>query len=97
MSKKGTVFINDSSDSKYLIYKSTDETIDAIIYYKRGNRNNVAEYYPNGQVICRFSVTEDGIRNGKYYCFDDKGNITFQGFYINGKDIADSARSFEKN
>ena len=72
-SRKGTLYVSTLNDAKYLVYEYAAGSISAIIYYKGQKRINAAEYYPNGQIICNFPVTVDGIRNGVYSCFHENG------------------------
>lgn len=95
-SREGTIYVNHTTNSKYIVYEYSNGSISAIVYYY-GDRNiNAAEYHPNGQVICKFPISEDGIRNGKYHCFQENGNLKSTGFYFKGEEISDSMKVFKK-
>ena len=95
VSRKGDLYIDLINDTKFLIYKSSEGVISAIIYCKGAKIVTATEYYPNGQVICKFSTNKDGIRDGPYCCYKEDGEIRSSGFYLNGTENRDSARYFD--
>lgn len=92
---KATLFISESTNTYFRVYENPKGTIRAIGFYLSGEIVNVAEYYKNGQVMCKFSVTDDGKRNGPYTCYFEDGTYRKQGYYTNDAEVADSSRWFE--
>ncbi len=93
---KATLFINNKARTKFRVYENPKGTITAICYYREGKEINVAEYYKNGQAMCLFSVTENGIRDGNYNCYYEDGSLRITGYYKLGKGIKDSTRTFKQ-
>jgi antitoxin component YwqK of YwqJK toxin-antitoxin module len=95
--REGTIYVNNEADTKYVIYEYSKESISAIGYFRNDNNINTVEYYPNGQVMCKFSVLEDGIRDGHYACFEENGIVRSSGFYANRREVKDSARLYDSH
>jgi hypothetical protein len=90
------LYISSSTSSYFRIYENSKGTISAIGFYTNGIKYNVAEYYDNGQVMCKFRVTESGKRNGRYICYHKDGKTRQVGHYHNDHLIADSLKHFEE-
>ena len=92
---KATVYANNAARTYFQVFEDPKGTITAIAFYKNKTQINVAEYFDNGQVMCKFSVTDNGLRNGNYFCYYEDGRFRITGFYKNGTEIADSSRIFK--
>ncbi len=91
---KATIYANNEAKTYFQIFENPKGTITAIAFYKNKNQINVAEYFENGQVMCKFNMTDDGVRDGSYVCFFEDGKFRIKGYYKNGKEIKDSLRTF---
>ena len=94
---KATIYANNSADTYFQIFENPKDTITVISFYKNKIRINTAEYYDNGQIMCKFKVTKKGIRDGHYYCFYEDGTYRAIGFYKNGEEITDSNKRYYNN
>lgn len=93
---KATLFISNSTNTYFQVFEKPKGTITAIAFYLNDNRFYAAEYFKNGQVMCKFSVSGDGKRNGPYICYNEDGTYRTLGYYKNDKEIADSVKRFDK-
>jgi hypothetical protein len=91
---KANLYISTSTNTCFKIFENPKGIISAIAFYLNGKKLNVAEYYQNGQVMCRFKVDEDGKRNGPYECYQENGTYRHLGYYQNDKEISDSLKRF---
>ena len=91
---KATLYINDVAGASFMIFTSENGDIQYIGYYENGQEKNAVEYLSNGQAACLFTVTDKGIREGRYRCYHEDGSIRIIGWHRNGKDIRDSLRRF---
>ena len=91
---KANLFISPSTYTSFQVFENPKGTINVVAFYLNNKRLNVAEYYKNGQVMCRFSVDEQGQRNGQYECYNENGSYRQTGYYQNNKEIADSLKIF---
>jgi len=94
-SPKATIYANNATRTYFEVFEDPKGTITAIAFFKNHTLMNVAEYYANGQVMCKFSVSDIGVRDGNYYCFYEDGKFRSTGYYNNGKEILDSSRIYK--
>ncbi len=94
-SREGTIYVNREANAKYVIYEYSKGSISGISYLRNDKDINTVEYYPNGQAMCKFSVLEDGTRDGHYDCFEENGIKSSSGFYANGRKVKDSSRFYD--
>jgi len=92
---KATLFISSSTNSHFQVFENPKGKITALAYYLNGKKINIAEYYTNGQVMCKFTTTNEGLRNGHYACYKENGSFRQLGYYLNGKEITDSLKTIE--
>lgn len=92
---KATVYANNAARTYFQVFENPKGTITAIAFFKNQTQMNVAEYFSNGQVMCKFSVTEDGVRDGNYFCFYEDGKCRTTGYYKNGTEIKDSSKTYK--
>jgi antitoxin component YwqK of YwqJK toxin-antitoxin module len=92
---KATLYINTQAKTKNQVFENPKGTITAIGYYRGEKQINMAEYYSNGQIMCMFTVDEDGVRNGNYYCYYEDGSFRMTGKFSNGNEIRDSFQFFK--
>lgn len=93
---KANLFINEAGHTWYQVFENPKGTIAVIAYFRENQEINVAEYYKNGQAVCLFSVSEEGMRNGPYQCFYENGTPRIKGFYQNDNEVLDSTKQFEE-
>lgn len=92
---KATLYANNKAGTYFQVFENPKGTITAIVYFREGTEINVAEYYDNGQTMCLFAVTEDGIRNGYFNCYYENGEPRITGYHEMGKEIKDSTKTFK--
>jgi len=93
---KATVFANNVARTYFRVFENPKGTITAIGFYKNNAEINVAEYFDNGQVMCKFKVTVDGVRDGQFRCYYENGDFRTIGYYRNGQEIKDSTIRYEE-
>ena len=84
-SKSVTIYSNPAAKTYFKIYEKSKGIIFAIAFFKNGKEINTTEYYENGQIQCLFALNMQGVRDGKYNCFHENGNIRITGMYSNGE------------
>lgn len=82
---KATLYINNEARTIDQIFEDPKGVITVMRYCKEGKEIYIQEYYTNGQVKCKFSVTNNGVRNGDFTCFYENGNIRKSGVFENGR------------
>ncbi|MFM2386796.1 MAG: hypothetical protein RL660_1553 [Bacteroidota bacterium] len=92
---KARVFANTNANTHFRVFEQPRGVITAISFYKKNIEINSAEYYNNGQVMCKFNTTTEGVRDGNYYCYEENGKYRMTGYYKKGVEVKDSARNFE--
>jgi hypothetical protein len=93
---KANLYISTNAKMYFRVYEKPKGTITAIALFINNKQYNVAEYYANGQVICKFSVKENGKRHGGYECFNENGSYRHYGYYQDNKEILDSLTRFDE-
>lgn len=92
---KANLYITTIAKAHFQIFENPKGTITAMTFYKNGKKIYVAEYFKNGQIICKFLVTDNGVRNGKYTCYNEDGFSIMTSYYKNNNIISDSTKYFE--
>ncbi len=92
---KANLYITTTAKTQFQIFENPKGTITAMTFYKNGKKIYVAEYFKNGQIICKFSVTDNGVRDGKYNCYNEDGFCNMTSYYKNNNIVADSTKYFE--
>jgi antitoxin component YwqK of YwqJK toxin-antitoxin module len=93
---KATIYANNAARTYFQVFENPKGTISAITFYKNKTRINVSEYFDNGQIMCKFNVTHDGVRDGNFFCFYRNGKFRRTGYYQNGTEIIDSSRTYKE-
>jgi len=92
---KATIFANNSAKTYFQVFEDPKGTITAMAFFKNKTELNVAEFYKNGQVMCKFSMTFDGVRNGNFFCYNEDGTFRSKGYYKNGTEVLDSSKTYK--
>lgn len=92
---RANLYITTTSKTQFQIFENPKGIITAMAFYKNAKKIYIAEYFKNGQIICKFSVTDDGVREGKYSCYNEDGFCNKIGYYKNNNVIADSTKYFK--
>jgi hypothetical protein len=92
---KATIYANNAARTYFKVFENPKGTITAILFFKNKMKMNVAEYYGNGQVMCKFKVTDDGVRDGNFFCYYEDGKYRVTGYYKKGKEISDSSKTYK--
>jgi antitoxin component YwqK of YwqJK toxin-antitoxin module len=91
---KATIYANNSAKTYFQVFENPKGIITAIAFFKNRTEINVAEYFNNGQVMCSFKVTDEGIRDGKFICYYEDGKYRRTGYYKNGTEVNDSSKTY---
>src|SRR6185436_3730933 len=81
---KATLYANTAARTFFQVFEDPKGTITAMAFFINKTEMNVAEYFKNGQVMCKFNVTDDGVRDGNFYCYYEDGKFRRTGYYKNG-------------
>ncbi len=92
---KATIYANDAARTYFQVFENPKGTITAMAFFKNKTEMNVGEYFKNGQVMCKFNVTDNGVRDGNFYCYYEDGKFRRTGYYQNGTEISDSSRTYK--
>ena len=92
---KATIYANNAARTYFKVFENPKGTITAMAFFKNKTKISVAEYFKNGQVMCKFSVTDDGVRDGNFFCFYEDGKYRSTGYYKNGTEIRDSSKTYK--
>ena len=90
---KSTIYKNRKGRTYFIVLENPVGTITYLALKRDSVYLNCAEYFGNGQIMCKFSVTEEGIREGKFKCFNKNGDCIRTGYFRNGKEIKDSTKN----
>jgi len=91
---KATLFVNNKAGTVDQIFEDPKGTITAMSYKREGKRIYAAEYYDNGLVMCKFNVTDNGIRQGNDTCYYENGTLRHTGFYKDNSEVLDSSKDY---
>ncbi len=92
---KATIYANNAARTYFQVFENPKGTITAMAFFKNKTEMSVAEYFKNGQVMCKFSVTDDGVRDGNFFCFYEDGKFRRTGYYKNGTEVRDSSKRYK--
>ncbi len=92
---KAIIYANNAARTYFQVIEDPKGTINLIAFFNNNIEMNVAEYFDNGQVMCKFNVTDEGVRDGRYFCYYENGKYRRTGYYKKGKEINDSLRSYK--
>ena len=92
---KATIYANNAARTYFQVFENPKGTITAMAFFKNKTEMSVAEYFKNGQVMCKFSVTDDGVRDGNFFCFYEDGKYRSTGYYKNGTEVRDSSKTYK--
>lgn len=88
------IYFTGIKNGQLRFFENPKRIISAIGYYENGVEVIKMEYFNNGQAKCRFSLTDDGIKNGPYFCFKENGQIWLSGYFDKGLSIQDSLKKY---
>lgn len=92
---RATIYANNAARTYFQVFENPKGTITAMAFFKNRTEMSVAEYFKNGRVLCKFSVTDDGVRDGKFFCFYEDGKYRSTGYYKNGVEVRDSSKTYK--
>lgn len=94
---KATLYVNTKAGTINRVFENPKGTITAIMYIREGKEIYVAEYFRNGLVMCQFSVTDSGIRQGPDTCYYHDGKIRFTGYYKDNHQVKEQSIDYPEN
>ena len=80
-------YINTSANIFFEVNESPNGIIKYMSYYVNNKEIYVAEYYDNGQIMCKFNTSKEGIRNGPFACYHKNGKPRILGKFKNNEKI----------
>ncbi len=94
---KATLYVNTEAGTINRVYENPKGTITAIMYIRENKEIYVAEYFSNGLVMCQFSVTDSGVRQGPDTCYYHDGKLRFTGYYKDNQQVKELSIDYPEN